>query len=183
MLTVNECLYIKTEIDHKVTTDEVKRLFKVLLTSGRSGVILGRPNCSKSYFRFLDPWTPAKNLPGRRAPWISAIFMEGGKPGNESWGGSAVFGRPSVIPVQPSIFIVERARDLNWVHGLTTKPMDTIHLASALEMGCSEFITTDKGIHSQADKLKSQGLSVIYAAATTLLPSKYRQLSIAESRD
>lgn len=52
-------------------------------------------------------------------------------------------GKGGVVQIQPSNFVMTRARDLFWVEKIKIKTVDRIHLASALEMGCDEFITTD----------------------------------------
>jgi len=53
--------------------------------------------------------------------------------------------------------------------------MDAIHVASALEAKCTEFLTWDKDMsNSKAQFLASQGISVITPSATKLLPPLYR---------
>jgi predicted nucleic acid-binding protein len=80
-----------------------------------------------------------------------------------------------VYLVQDSVLVAERARDLRWVHKLTLRGADSVHVASALEMKCIEFVTTDEKIHKQKSVLRPLGLAVIYAHETTLLPDEYRQ--------
>ena len=43
LLAINECLFLKSRSGKDILTDEVKRLFVGLLTSGRSGVISIQP--------------------------------------------------------------------------------------------------------------------------------------------
>lgn len=52
-------------------------------------------------------------------------------------------GRSGVMPVQPTPSIVNRARDLEWVNAAQFTPLDSLHIATALAMGCNYFITTD----------------------------------------
>jgi predicted nucleic acid-binding protein len=87
-------------------------------------------------------------------------------------------GASGIIPIQPDPFVVERARDLRWVHNLTLKPFDSLHVAAALEVGCTEFITTDGGILKRFDQLNSAslGLRAIMAADTRMLPEGYKQI-------
>jgi PIN domain len=92
-------------------------------------------------------------------------------------------GASGVIPVQPEIFVIERARDLRWIHKVELKPLDGMHVASALEAGCVELITTDEGIHK---KMKGPeitalnvGLRAILASQTQTLPAQYRQDQMA----
>lgn len=119
LMTITECLFIKSDNNNIILNPEIKRLFTGLLTSGKGGV----------------------------------------------------------ISIQPTMYVIERARDLRWVYDIPLKPMDSIHIASALELKCSEFITDDEGIHSQAAKLNDHGLKIINAKNTQLLPSQYRQLN------
>ncbi len=63
-------------------------------------------------------------------------------------------GKSGFLLVQPTVSIAERARNLRWVHDLNLSGADAIHVASALAMGCDEFITTDsKGILKRTEQL------------------------------
>lgn len=101
--------------------------------------------------------------------------------------GMLTSGRSGVVPWQADIFVLERARDLRWKDGINLKPMDSIHIASALEAGCDEFITWDgvglrkrQSIMKATDKLKKLGLSVIAPDKTRSIPDEYRQQRIEE---
>ncbi|MBK80454.1 MAG: hypothetical protein CMQ43_06005 [Gammaproteobacteria bacterium] len=121
LLTQAECLYVNDTSGSKLSSDEVQKLFKSLLSSGRSGV----------------------------------------------------------IPIEPSLFVIDAARDLNWVHSLNLRPMDSIHVASARFVGCSELLTLDRKTmltESRVSALKSLGLRVIEPKDTLLLPPQYRQM-------
>jgi hypothetical protein len=72
-------------------------------------------------------------------------------------------------------FIAERARDLRWVDGIQCGGgADMVHVATALILGCVEFITTNRKrgpLSGDAyQKLKALGLHVIEAPSTTVLP-------------
>lgn len=72
------------------------------------------------------------------------------------------------------------AQDLRWKHGIVLKGADALHVASALEAGCVEFITTDtvlqrEKVAAALPKLKSIGLSLIPGSRTAHLPDAYRQ--------
>lgn len=75
--------------------------------------------------------------------------------------------------VTDSIFIAEKARDLSWKYGIELTGNDAIHVATALEANCIEFITNDKGILGQKEKIKKLGLNVINAHHTSGLPANF----------
>jgi predicted nucleic acid-binding protein len=82
--------------------------------------------------------------------------------------------------VQPTPFIASDARDLKWTHGISVRGADAIHIASALDRKCEEFITTDDQAKKLAAKatLLALGLRIIRASETKCLPDKYRQLPL-----
>ncbi|MGD0888525.1 MAG: PIN domain-containing protein [Acidobacteriaceae bacterium] len=80
--------------------------------------------------------------------------------------------------VQDSIFIAEQARDLRWKHNIRLQGMDAIHVASAIDANCTEFLTcdTDMSKPKVADKIRvlaSVGISVITPSQTKLLTALY----------
>lgn len=82
--------------------------------------------------------------------------------------------------VQDSIFVAEAARDLMWTHNLRLKGMDAIHVASAIDAGCKEFLTWDTDMSNtktaeKITKLQTLGMQVITPSQTSLLPPQYRQ--------
>jgi hypothetical protein len=83
--------------------------------------------------------------------------------------------------IQPTPFIATDARDQKWVHGISVRGADAIHIASALDRKCEEFITTDDQAKKLAAKatLLALGLRIIRASETTCLPDKYRQLGLS----
>lgn len=82
--------------------------------------------------------------------------------------------------VQLTPFIATDARDLRWNHGLSLRGADAIHVASALDRKCEEFITTDGQAKKMAAKatLAQMGLRVIRASETQCLPAKYLQFGL-----
>jgi predicted nucleic acid-binding protein len=94
-------------------------------------------------------------------------------------------GASGVIPIQPEIFVAERARELRWTHKIHLKPLDSLHVASAIEVGCTEIVTTDGKILTRlkAGQLngKNLGIRAILASETNLLPDKYRQQKLRPS--
>jgi predicted nucleic acid-binding protein len=82
--------------------------------------------------------------------------------------------------VQPTPFIATDARDLRWRHGVSLRSADAIHVASALDRKCEEFVTTDAQAKKIAAKatLERLGLRVIRASETKCLQTKYLQLGL-----
>lgn len=80
-----------------------------------------------------------------------------------------------VFLVQDTVIIADRARNLRWTHNLAFKGADSLHIASALEMGCSEFMTTDGPVLSRSKEVVKLGISIIHPHETSRLPDEYRQ--------
>ena len=87
-----------------------------------------------------------------------------------------------VILIQDTILVAERARDLRWVHEIQgVKGADAIHIASAMEFGCNEFLTFDGKIHDKASAITKLGLDVIYPRDyQNNLPPEYLQQNLEE---
>lgn len=93
-------------------------------------------------------------------------------------------GRSGVMPVMPNPVITELARDLRWNHRITCKPMDRLHLATALAMKCSHFFTTDDRLGQQnVSKINALGMAICRAnEASDFLPDQYKQLPLEGSK-
>jgi len=93
-------------------------------------------------------------------------------------------GKGGVLLLQTDIWTVERARDLRWKHSLNFKAADAIHIASALENSCDEFLTWDgigasaKSILKQAQTLDTLGLHVITPDKTEMIPPEFKQTTL-----
>lgn len=74
--------------------------------------------------------------------------------------------------------ITEKARDLDWVHGIFFRAADAIHVATAIQTGCQEIFTGDGQINKNAEKLKALGVRAVRPSETTLLPAEYKQGSL-----
>ncbi len=78
--------------------------------------------------------------------------------------------------------IAERARDLEWLHGITLGGADAIHVATAITLGCKEFFTFDmsknKSPIGRKKDIAKLGLRVITPSETIYLPESYKQLEI-----
>ncbi len=91
-------------------------------------------------------------------------------------------GRSGIIPVQPDYFVNQTARDLYWKSNITCKPADRLHLATAISVACSEFITIDGriGTTHRTEIKKKFDMNICSPINTKCLPDGYRQLDIAE---
>ena len=83
-----------------------------------------------------------------------------------------------VLLVQDSVLVAEKARNLRWVHGLSFSGADPIHLASAMELKCEEFLTFDNQLHARATELNDLALPIRFPHVTKCLPGEYRQTSL-----
>jgi predicted nucleic acid-binding protein len=84
--------------------------------------------------------------------------------------------------IQPTPFIAADARDLRWKHGLTLRGADGLHVASALELKATEFLTTDDKILKCATAVAHLGTKISTPAKTACLPLKYRQEEIFDDK-
>jgi predicted nucleic acid-binding protein len=87
--------------------------------------------------------------------------------------------------VQVTPFITEDARDLTWKHGMNLKGADSIHVASALDRKCEEFLTTDRRLSKVGkndEALRGLGLICRSARHTDCLPPKYRQRDLLNEK-
>jgi predicted nucleic acid-binding protein len=83
--------------------------------------------------------------------------------------------------VQTTPFIAQGARDLRWRHGINLKGADAIHIASARDRACEEFLTSDvrlKRLTAHQEALAKLGLKVCAGRETNCLPDRYRQLRL-----
>ncbi len=87
-----------------------------------------------------------------------------------------------ILLVQDSVLVAEKARNLRWVHGLSFSGADAIHLASAMELKCDEFLTWDNKPHANAAVLNDLALRVCFPRDTLCLPDKYRQLPFSDQQ-
>jgi hypothetical protein len=84
--------------------------------------------------------------------------------------------------IQPTPFIAADARDLRWVHGLTLRGADALHVASGLFLKSTEFLTTDEKITKSATAIGALGMRVTTPSKTACLPMKYRQEEIFDDK-
>jgi len=82
--------------------------------------------------------------------------------------------------VQDSVFVAEAGRDLLWKHDLRLSGMDAIHLASAIDANCKEFLTWDEHMNDPKNTqkvavLQKLGIRAILPSQSEILPSQYRQ--------
>lgn len=84
-------------------------------------------------------------------------------------------GRGGFTLIQPILSILEKARDLRWINGLSLKGADAVHLASALHFQCGEFWSRDGKFTQSASVLQALGIRACGPSETKLLPDEYRQ--------
>jgi predicted nucleic acid-binding protein len=88
---------------------------------------------------------------------------------------------------QLTLNIAERARDLHWLHGINLSGADSIHVASALQTGCKEFLTFDRKKSRSPIAMEKEiaklGLRVITPSKTACLPKDYLQHTIPYPND
>ncbi len=87
--------------------------------------------------------------------------------------------------IQMTPFIATDARDLRWTKGIALKGADSIHVASALEMKCEEFLTSNgriKRLGAFDAKLARLGLTVRNGRDTICLPERYKQLKLDDEK-
>ena len=90
-------------------------------------------------------------------------------------------GKGGIVLVQPTLNILERARDLRWIHGVSLRGADAIHVATALHFKCDELITLDTKIAKNGRILETLGIRVCHGSHTQSLPSRYRQTQLFEN--
>ncbi len=71
--------------------------------------------------------------------------------------------------------VAEKARNLRWVHSLVFGGADSVHIASAMELKCDEFLTWDNKPLASATALSDLALPVRFPRDTQCLPDRYRQ--------
>lgn len=81
----------------------------------------------------------------------------------------------TLVQMMPAIGM--RAAELRWKHEIVLKGADAIHIASALELECVEFITTDERVRKLTTNpaIVSLAMRIIRAADTEILPDRSRQ--------
>ncbi len=91
--------------------------------------------------------------------------------------------KSGVMPVQPTYNIVKASRDLLWTHGARFTPLDSLHIATALNQKCQYFVTTDTKLdEASVDIVKAMGLGFCAADKLAhLLPDSYKQFTIDPS--
>ena len=88
--------------------------------------------------------------------------------------------KSGVMPVQPTPNIIRLARDLLWVHGVSHKAMDSIHIATAINQKCDYLLTSDEPLKAKMLPLASIfALRFCYADSLKhLMPSDSAQADL-----
>lgn len=88
-------------------------------------------------------------------------------------------GRAGITLVQPTLALMEDARNLRWSHGIALAGMDAVHTATAVRFRCQEFLHRDGRISKNKQAFQAIGLRVCAPSDTQLLPDEYRQTAFA----
>ena len=83
-------------------------------------------------------------------------------------------GRNGVVAVAPSPMIVTLARDLAVDEGLWERVADRIHVATALNVGCTEFLSVDDRLAKRIGQSQVHTCRIISPSATSALPMEYK---------
>jgi len=83
-------------------------------------------------------------------------------------------GRNGIVSVAPSPPIVILARDLAVDDGLWERVADRIHVATALTVGATEFLSVDGRLARRIGRSQVRSCRIISPSATTMLPDEYR---------
>jgi predicted nucleic acid-binding protein len=87
--------------------------------------------------------------------------------------------------VQMTPFIAQDARDLTWAHGIALRGADSIHVASAIDRKCEEFLTSNGRlgrVGALNGPLQKFGLHCREGRLTECLPMKYRQQELGDGQ-
>lgn len=90
--------------------------------------------------------------------------------------------------IEADVFTAERARNLRWEDRIRLSGSDSLHVATALSVGCAEFITTDKKINQKKKfnhalpRIEKLGIAIRRASDTAHLPEEYRTDDLFESK-
>lgn len=87
-------------------------------------------------------------------------------------------GKSGILLIQPTLNIMERARDLRWTHGVSLGSADAVHVASARHFKCDELITNDGKILKNASVLSKLGIRICTGSQTNYLPAGFRQTDL-----
>ena len=86
-------------------------------------------------------------------------------------------GKGGIFLVQPILSILTRARNLRWEENIFCKPLDSVHIASALYHKCSEIWTRDDKMIRFANQLEALGLKCIVPSSSQYVTAfRYRDI-------
>ena len=87
-------------------------------------------------------------------------------------------GRDGVLLVEADPWIMQKARDLSWDHGIGKGAADRIHMASAIIQGCDEALTIDGRLAQRIGHSEFEGVRIVSPLNTTKLPSDYQNAEL-----
>lgn len=77
-----------------------------------------------------------------------------------------------LVSLQPDTAL--KARDLAWEHGIYSKSIDMIHVASAIQCKAKELLTLDGRLSKKLDRVEVMGCKLLSAKETKLIPDDYK---------
>jgi predicted nucleic acid-binding protein len=85
-----------------------------------------------------------------------------------------------VVGLNPSIATL--ARDLCSDDGIKGRSADRVHLATAIHVGCAEFLTFDDKLEKRVKKKEARGCKLLLPSKSLLLPTEYRATDMFEAK-
>jgi predicted nucleic acid-binding protein len=140
-------------LDHPA--DEVDMIHRIMRAANDGAVSLYTSMITVAEVLHLGTKPPPPDL----KPYIERLILSG---------------RNGIIAVSPSPVIVLRARDLAIDDGLWERVADRIHVATALAVGATEFLSVDGRLAKRIGRSQVEGCRIISPSGTSSLPSEYR---------
>lgn len=85
-----------------------------------------------------------------------------------------------VVGLNPAIAML--ARDLCTDDGIKGRSADRVHLATAIHVGVTEFLTFDAKLEKRVKKKDVRGCKLILPSKSLLLPTQYRSTDMFEGK-
>jgi predicted nucleic acid-binding protein len=87
-------------------------------------------------------------------------------------------GRDGVFVHGLSPTVVIKARDLVWKEGLRERAADRIHVATAIDLGCTEILSVDDRLAKRFKRTQISNCALRTAKETRSLPDEFKQATL-----